>query len=192
MSAHTYKVKLGETLEKLSAAHHAARQWKIVAENRLHLLVGVDTAVSDMIDGLLMIGTLFGVSPTETGLPRAYGTASSGDEVSALVMNKLDSISTFVSHLTKEASSLQLTLMETLALATDATGVEPPTVDLSVSHSSLIRFPPAKPLTDVYDELSNIDDEMESPESTQALDTPSLEVALRTTPSDRSKSIYSL
>jgi len=155
MSAKYYQLKLQEVLEQKSAANKSAREWKTVAENRLELIKWVDGIIHDQIKDLLKIGTIFGVDPTDPGIPLASSSATSGDEAVGFIYAKISAVSIFTSNLTREASSLQSILSDTLVIATQAEAISPPTEDLALpSHLGEIAQV-ASPLQEVFNEIEN-------------------------------------
>lgn len=157
MSARSYQLKLNQALILLSESQKAAQEWRIVAENRLKLIIWIDGIVDEVVKDLVKVGTIFGVDPSDPGIPLASIGTASGDEASQFVNAKIDAISSFAANLAREARSLQSTLDDTLMIAINATMEKRPTEDLKLSMSSKPAMNRTSPLKEVFNELEDTD-----------------------------------
>lgn len=146
---------LTKTLEKLAAAQTSAREWKQVADNRLLLLTVVDSTLNAQIYQLLKVGTIFGVSPEDPGMPTADLRVHSADDITSFILHKIGAASSFTAHLADEAASLQLTLSSTLSIALEAQSVERPVLDLKVKDYTQIVGDATTPLVEIFSKLEN-------------------------------------
>lgn len=153
MSANHYKGQLQDTLVKLQGSQVSAREWRQVANNRLLLLVAIDGALNIQIHHLLKVGTTFGVSPQDPGMPVADLDRHSADEVASFILQKIDAASSFTANLTREAVSLQATLLETLSVALSAQEIPRPVMDLKVKDYTQQVNDASTPLKDIFEEI---------------------------------------
>jgi hypothetical protein len=164
MSAHTYKIKLDKALALLVEQTNAAREWKVVAENRLALLAQVDSAVHKQVEKLLQIGTIFGVDPVNPGIPEALVGKHSGNEMVSLTVEKITAVAAFTSNLTKEAVELQTTLSSTLSIALEGLAVSRPQEDLHLEEHQEAIENSTSPLQETFDQIENVPDDQSEEE----------------------------
>lgn len=169
MSAKSYQIRLKEVLSQLSVANKTAIEWKTVAENRLKLLMWIDHLAHEQIGDLVKIGTIFGADPGNPGYPLASNVTQSGDETANLVAAKLQACQIFTARLTREAVDLQSTLDSTLAIAIQATSVNPPNEDLSISIGGSKEENQISPLEKIYRDIENANSDEEMESDSQAL-----------------------
>jgi len=128
-SAH-YKNELSRALLKLHDAQTAAAEWKQVAINRKTLLCSIDGAVTAQVYHAIKVGTLFGVSAHDPGLPEVDLSAHSAGEATSIVLRKLAFSSSFLAELCKEANQLQATLLSVLNIALESKDISRPLHDV--------------------------------------------------------------
>lgn len=155
MSAKSYQTKLRDTLDKLTVSIRVAREWKQVADNRLMFLHQIDTEVGKHVDAMCKVGTIFGVDPSHPGMPNAQGSCLPGAETTAIILEKLLAMAAFTANLTREASSLQATLDDTLALAIESSAIGPPLHDLGVQSLPIRGVQTSLPLEEVFGEIED-------------------------------------
>jgi hypothetical protein len=156
MSARTYKLQLDQALKLLSEQTTAAKEWRAVAINRLTLLADVDAVLGSQIEVLMKIGTIFGVDPSDPGIPSTAAGGYSGEEIMRASIKRINAISAFTANLTQEATDLQATLNSALTIALEGQAIGRPTEDISLSNLSQEKERSTSPLTDVYDSIENM------------------------------------
>lgn len=159
MSASRYKEMLQQTLRKLNVAQASASEWRTVASNRLLLLAAVDGALNVQLHGLLKIGTIFGASAEDPGVPVADLSRHSADEMTSFILQKIRAAASFTAHLTNEASSLQSTLGGVLSIALESQDVDRPIIDLKVKDYTAELEDASTPLRSIFHQIEDLPDD---------------------------------
>jgi len=159
MSASRYKEMLQQTLRKLNVAQASASEWRTVASNRLLLLAAVDGALNVQLHGLLKIGTIFGASAEDPGVPVADLSRHSADEMTSFILQKIRAAASFTAHLTNEASSLQSTLGGVLSIALESQDIDRPIVDLKVKDYTAELEDASTPLRSIFHQIEDLPDD---------------------------------
>jgi hypothetical protein len=165
MSSHHYKQRLQDVLVKLSHQTIVANEWKTVATNRSTLLCQVDSALDSQVKGLLQVGSIFGVDPTDPKIPRANSGQHTGDEMCLMILAKVEAVSHFIANLTREATATQAILNSTLEIAMEAVEVERPTVDLIITPNSSDFTNASSPILEVVRQIESSPSEPEDMDS---------------------------
>jgi len=159
MSASRYKEMLQQTLRKLNVAQASASEWRTVASNRLLLLAAVDGALNVQLHGLLKIGTIFGASAEDPGVPVADLSRHSADEMTSFILQKIRAAASFTAHLTNEASSLQSTLGGVLSIALESQDIDRPIIDLKVKDYTTELEDASTPLRSIFHQIEDLPDD---------------------------------
>jgi len=133
----------------------SAREWKSVAETRYKYLLYINTALTEQIDSLGKIGTIFGQEHVSMEGEDIDPRVHSGETVTQMVIGKLTATSNFVGNLTKEATQVQGTLNHVLSLAAEAISVERPTQDVSPAKWTEETSNASSPLAATYAEIED-------------------------------------
>jgi len=150
---------LQQTLRKLNVAQASASEWRTVASNRLLLLAAVDGALNVQLHGLLKIGTIFGASAEDPGVPVADLSRHSADEMTSFILQKIRAAASFTAHLTNEASSLQSTLGGVLSIALESQDIDRPIVDLKVKDYTAELEDASTPLRSIFHQIEDLPDD---------------------------------
>ncbi len=149
MSAHQWKIRLHETQEELASVVRSLTEWKLVAENRKTLLLMTHEALAEQLKGLAAVGTIFGCDPDVPESLVIPPLGGSGATITESIRAQIFSVASFVKSLTEEAGNLQLTLNDTLGLASKALLPDRPEEDLTIPNFSPSLHDSSSPLREV-------------------------------------------
>jgi len=148
MTSSHYKNELSRALIKLHDAQTAAAEWKQVAINRKTLLCSIDGAVTAQVYHAIRVGTLFGVSAHDPGLPEVDLSSHSAGEATSIVLRKLAFSSSFLAELCKEANQLQSTLLSVLNIALESKDITRPLHDVETENVDSLVAEAISPFND--------------------------------------------
>jgi hypothetical protein len=132
-SGHTSKraaKQLGTLQKALAEANEIAHQWKEVADTRLHYLSVLDHSLSNFLEAMIEVGSIFDLQIKDPKLRRSHVDVDSGAEIHDLASKKAVILMRYVDQLAAEAAHVQTTLESVLELATQAIAVTTPTADI--------------------------------------------------------------
>lgn len=157
MSASKYRALLLETQARLAEQTTAAREWQVVATNRLNKLILVDNLLYGQITKLSKLEAIFGIETPELDIPVADQSVRSADEVGRLIESKVTIVCQFIAGLAREAKDTQLALDEVLSICAEAVLVARPRHDLVMSEDHASDDDVFGPVSDVVEDYEDVD-----------------------------------
>jgi hypothetical protein len=190
MSAAHYRRQLEDMARKLVEATTSAREWRLVAQNRLELLGEIHKLMDFQVERLKEVGEVFGVSysaPEDTRLPVGE---RSGEAVARSAVERIREASEFTGALAMESASVQIKLTDVLQIATEAILVERPLVDLSAPNLTEEIDDAKSPLESVSHSLSPKEDRDFSGASSSTVDPTSSQATVAKVVQSNSLSLF--
>lgn len=134
MSAAAYRAQIADLISRLSNNTAAAREWRTVADNRLALIVVMDSAIAALYSMMLATESQTSVSAPTTDVPLVDPKVHSADEACRFALERLRCCAVYLGSLRRETASLQTVLLETLNDGLQLLSVPRPVSDLQVSE----------------------------------------------------------
>lgn len=133
MSAAAYRSQIADLLSRLSNNTAAAREWRTVADNRLALIVVLDSAIGAMYSMMLATESQTSLRAPTTEVPLVDPSTHSADEACRFALERLKCCAQYLGLMRRETTSLQSLMLTTLNDGLQALSVQRPMFDLQVS-----------------------------------------------------------
>jgi len=132
--ASVYRSQIADLLSRLANNTASAREWRTVADNRLALLVVLDSAIAAVYSAMLVSEKETSVRAPSTDVPLADANVHSADEVCRFSLERLKCCAMYLGSLRNETSSIQSLLLDTLNDGLQLLSVQRPSCDLQMAH----------------------------------------------------------
>lgn len=134
MAAAAYRSQIADLLARLANNTAAAREWRTVADNRLALIVVMDSAIAAMYSMMLATESQTSLRAPTTEVPLGDPSIHSADEACRFALERLRCCALYLGSLRRETAALQSVLLETLNDGLQLLSVPRPIADLQVSE----------------------------------------------------------